>query len=336
MLDKLGTYKFANPEFFWAIPVLVLLFGLWYFFRINKQHAKIRISNTANFEQKNSFKALVLKALPFLRIVSLILLLVALARPQTFDSDEKVNTYGIDLVLSIDVSASMLAQDFKPNRLEATKKVASEFVLARKSDRIGLVTFAGESFTQVPITTDHLIVQDQISKIQYGFLSSGTAIGMGIATGVNRLKDSNSKSKVIVLMTDGVNNSGTIDPKLALEAANQYDIKIYTIGVGSKEKALMPIGIQANGKFQYGYADADIDEPLLREIAKETGGKYFRATDNASLKSIYQEIDALEKTEIKTSQTIRKTEEFYPFAFLAIAFLMIEVLLRYLYLKIVV
>lgn len=333
MFDKLGTYKFANPEFLWAIPIVIVIGVLWYFFRKNKQYARISISTSEGFEEEKSLKATLLNYLPLLKILSLVLLLVALARPQTFDSDEKVNTFGIDIVLSMDVSASMLAQDFKPNRLEAAKKVASEFVDARENDRFGLVVFSGESFTQVPVTTDHLIVQEQLHKIQYGFLSQGTAIGMGIATGVNRLKNSTSKSKVIILMTDGVNNAGTIDPKLALEAANQYDIKIYTIGVGSKGKALMPVGVDANGKFQYAMADGEIDEVLLKEIAKETGGTYFRATDNSSLKAIYEKIDLLEKTEIETSQTVRSTEEFYPFAFLAAAFLLLESILRYIILK---
>lgn len=333
MFDKIGTYKFANPEFLWAIPIVIVIGVLWYFLSRNKQYSRITISSIKAFENEKSVQADFLKYLPLLRILGLVLLLVALARPQTFDSDEKVNTFGIDIVLSMDVSASMLAQDFKPNRLEAAKKVASEFVTGRENDRFGLVVFSGESFTQVPVTTDHLIVQEQLRKIQYGFLSQGTAIGMGIATGVNRLKNSTSKSKVIILMTDGVNNAGTIDPKLALEAANQYDIKIYTIGVGSKGKAMMPVGVDANGKFQYGLADGEIDEPLLKEIAKETGGIYFRATDNSSLKAIYEKIDLLEKTEIETSQTVRSTEEFYPFALFAAALLLLEAILRYIILK---
>lgn len=336
MLGEMMTYKFANPQFLWAIPVLIILWAVWYFFRRKKQYAKIRLSSIQSFGEKSSFKAQLLLTLPVLRVLSLVLLLVALARPQTFNSEEKVNAYGIDLVLSVDVSASMLAQDFKPSRLEAAKKVASDFVAARANDRIGLVIFSGESFTQVPITTDHLIVQEQLKKIQYGFLEQGTAIGMGIATGVNRLKNSDSKSKVIILMTDGVNNAGTIDPKLALEAANQFDVKIYTIGVGSKGKAMMPIGLKANGSFQYGLAEGEIDEVLLKKIAKETGGKYFRATNNKSLEEIYAEIDLLEKTEIETSQTVRTTENFYPFAFVALFLLLIELLSRHLLFKTVI
>lgn len=333
MWNELMTYKFANPAFLWVIPMLLVAGAIWFFLTRKKQFAKVKISSTQGFENTSSLKVKLLQALPVLRLLSLALLLVALARPQTFDSDEKVNAYGIDLVLSLDVSASMLAQDFSPNRLEAAKSVASDFVAARENDRIGLVIFSGESFTQVPITTDHMIVQEQLSKINYGFLEQGTAIGMGIATGVNRLKNSDSKSKVIILMTDGVNNSGTIDPKLALEAANQFDVKIYTIGVGSKGKALMPVALKPNGSFQYGYAEGEIDEALLKEIASETGGQYFRATDNKSLQKIYEEIDLLEKTEIETSQTVRTTEEFYPFAFLALILLFTEWIFRYLFLK---
>lgn len=333
MLGELTTYKFANPEFFWAIPIVIVASALWYFFMHKNQYAKVKISSAKSFEGSSSFKSILLKLLPFLRVLSLVLLLVSLARPQTFDSDEKVNAYGIDLVLSLDVSASMLARDFEPNRLESAKKVASNFVKARKNDRIGLVIFSGESFTQVPITTDHLIVQEQLHKIQYGFLEQGTAIGMGIATGVNRLKNSDSKSKVIILMTDGVNNSGTIDPQLALEAANQFDVKIYTIGVGSKGKAMMPVAVNANGSFQYGLAEGEIDEALLIEIAQKTGGQYFRATDNKSLQKIYEEIDLLEKTEIETSQTVRTTEKFHFFAFSAFIIIMIEFVFRYLIIK---
>lgn len=333
MLDEFLTYKFANPEFLWAIPMLLVASAIWYYLTRKKYFAQLKISTTQSFEGKASAKAKILQALPALRVLSLVFLLIGLARPQIFDSDEKVNAFGIDLVLSIDVSASMLAKDFEPNRLEAAKKVASDFVAARENDRVGLVVFSGESFTQVPITTDHLIVQEQLAKINYGFLAQGTAIGMGIATGVNRLKNSDSKSKVIILMTDGVNNAGTIDPKLALEAANQFNIKIYTIGVGSKGKALVPVGLNANGSFQYGLGAAEIDETLLKEIATETGGQYFRATDNQSLEKIYEEIDLLEKTEIETSQTVKTTEKFYNFVFFALFILIIEWAIRYVFIK---
>lgn len=332
-MNKFLSFKFANPEYLWAIPFIALLMIFWWFFNRKKEYATIKMSSLEAFKGKSSFRGKLKILLPVFRILAMIALIIAIARPQTTDSDEKITSYGIDIVLSLDVSASMLAKDFKPNRLEAAKEVAAEFVDARQNDRIGLVIFSGESFTQVPVTTDHLIVKEQLSKVKYGFLSQGTAIGMGIATGVNRLKDSNAESKVIVLMTDGVNNAGLIDPMLATETANQFNIKIYTIGVGSQGQALMPIGMKPNGEFEYGYAQGEIDEKLLKEVATATGGKYFRATGNESLKEIYTEIDRLEKTEIVSSQTIRKTEEFYPFAFFALALLLVEMLFRYLFVR---
>ncbi len=329
-MNKFLSFKFANPEYLWAIPFIVLSMILWWFFNRKKEYATIKMPSLAAFKGKSSFRGKLKILLTIFRVLAMVALIIAIARPQTTDSDEKITSYGIDIVLSLDVSASMLAKDFKPNRLEAAKKVASEFVDARQNDRLGLVIFSGESFTQVPVTTDHMIVKDQLAKVKYGFLSQGTAIGMGIATGVNRLKDSKSESKVIVLMTDGVNNAGLIDPILATETANQFNIKVYTIGIGSEGQALMPISMKTNGQFQYGYAKGEIDEKLLKEVASATGGKYFRATGNKSLKEIYEEIDKLEKTEIISSQTIRKTEEFYPFAFFALALVLLEMLFRYL------
>lgn len=329
MWTEFLTYKFANPIFLWLIPLVLLGLGLWLYFFRKKEYATIKVSSLSAFKGTNSFKGKLKNLLPVLRTLSLILLLVALARPQTFNSDQKVKMFGIDVVLSLDVSASMLAKDFKPNRLEAAKEVATQFIDARQGDRVGLVSFSGESFTQVPITTDHLIVKSQLQKIKYGFLAQGTAIGMGIATAVNRLKNSDAKSKVIILMTDGVNNTGLIAPQIAVETANQYGIKIYTIGVGSKGKALMPVAKNPDGSFQYDYALTEIDEKLLKEVAQETGGKYYRATNNTSLEEIYEAIDKLEKTEIQTSQTLRTTEKFYFFALLALTFLLVEMLLRY-------
>jgi len=329
-MDRFLSYKFANPEYLWAIPIIAILMIIWWILKRKKQFSTIKMSSLNAFKGKSSFKGKIKELLPFLRLLGIIALIIAIARPQTTDSDEKITSLGIDIVLSLDLSSSMLAKDFKPNRLEASKQIASEFIDVRQNDRIGLVVFSGESFTQVPVTTDHRIVKEQLAKIQYGFLKQGTAIGMGIATGVNRLKDSKAKSKIIVLMSDGENNTGLIDPMLATEAANQFNVKIYTIGIGSKGQVMMPIGMKPNGKFQYGRGKSEIDEKLLKEVANSTGGKYFRATDNTSLKEIYEEIDKLEKTEIETSQTIRKTEEFYPFAFFALFILLIEMIFRYL------
>lgn len=320
--------QFAHPYFLWAIPVLIILFALWLYFRYRKDKAAMTLSNTGMFDNYVSWKSRFLVALPFLRFLSLCLILVALARPQSSSTDQKISSYGIDMVISMDISSSMLAQDFKPNRLEAAKDVASRFIMNRPSDRIGLVVFAGESFTQVPITTDHKIVQSQLSKVKNGLLNDGTAIGMGIGTGVNRLKDSKAKSKVIILMTDGVNNTGLIDPITATEAAMQYDIKIYTIGIGTEGEAYMPAYMLPDGSVKYDYLPVMIDEELLTEISKMTNGKYYRAKDKDSLEAIYEEIDQLEKTEIESSQSIRVEELFYNFAALAILLLFLEQALK--------
>lgn len=266
-----------------------------------------------------------------LRLLALALLITAMARPRTSDvSSKTTSTQGIDIVLAIDVSGSMLARDLKPNRLEALKEVAAEFIKGRPSDRIGLVVYAGESFTKTPVTSDKAIVLSALADIEYNsVLENGTAIGMGLATAVNRLKDSKAKSKVIILLTDGVNNAGFIDPKIASELAVEYKIKTYTIGVGSNGMALSPIAIMPNGQFQYGNVQVEIDEKLLQEIAQVTGGKYFRATNNEKLESIYEEIDSLEKTEIEEFKYTNYEENFRPFLLLAGLLLIMELFLRF-------
>lgn len=267
--------------------------------------------------------------MPLLRVAALTFLLVAIARPQTSADESKVTTEGIDIVLAIDVSGSMLSKDFDPNRIEAAKKEAMDFIDARPHDRIGMVIFSAESFTQCPITIDHAVLKDQVSQIKNGLLEDGTAIGMGLATCVDRLRDSKAKSKVVILMTDGVNNRGTIDPLTAAEIAVKFGVRVYTIGIGTNGKALTPVAMSPDGKLIFDYADVEIDEGLLRQIAKMTGGQYFRATDNKKLKSIYEQIDKLEKTKIEVSAYQRKTEKYYPFALLAMVFLLIEIILRY-------
>ena len=255
---------------------------------------------------------------------------MALARPQTMDVSTRTKTNkGIDIVMAIDISSSMLAQDLRPNRLTALKRVAASFVDDRVSDRIGLVIYAGESYTKTPITSDRAIVKNALSKIQFeGLIDDGTAIGMGLATAVNRLKDSRAKSKVIILLTDGVNNSGFIDPKIASELAVEYEIKTYTIGLGSNGTARAPVGLLPNGKFQYGMTKVEIDEELLKNIAKNTGGLYFRATDNKKLEEIYDEINKLEKTEIEEFKYYNYDEKFRPLILLALTLLFIEWLMR--------
>jgi len=264
-----------------------------------------------------------------LRLLALAAVIVAMARPQTEDiSTRTKTTKGIDIVMAIDVSSSMLARDLKPNRLSALKQVASEFIRQRPNDRIGLVVYAGESYTKTPITSDKRIVLNALRDITYGQLNDGTAIGMGLATSVNRLKESQAISKVIILLTDGVNNAGFIEPQTAADLALEYNIKTYTIGLGTNGNALSPIGYNADGTFRYGMRQVEIDEELLNEIAESTGGQYFRATDNEKLEEIYEEINKLEKTEIEEFKYYRYEEKFRPWVLLAGGLLLLEWLLR--------
>jgi Ca-activated chloride channel family protein len=323
-----GIY-FANPDYLWLLLALPLLVG-WYVFSRKKTQAVLKISSLNGFRAKSSFLAQLQPTLFVLRILSLALIVMALARPQSMDVSTRTKTNkGIDIVMAIDISSSMLAQDLKPNRLTALKRVAASFVDDRMSDRIGLVIYAGESYTKTPITSDRAIVKNALGEIQFeGLIEDGTAIGMGLATSVNRLKDSRAKSKVIILLTDGVNNSGFIDPKIASELAVEYEIKTYTIGLGSNGTARAPIGLLPNGKFQYGMTKVEIDEELLKTIAEKTGGLYFRATDNKKLEEIYEEINKLEKTEIEEFKYYNYDEKFRPLILLALALLFIEWLMR--------
>lgn len=324
------NFTFESPQFFWLLLLLPIA-AAWYVWKRNRQQAELRISSIRGFKAKSSILPVLRHGLFGLRLIALTLLIIAMARPRTTDvSTRTSSTQGIDIVLSIDVSASMLARDLKPNRLEALKEVAAEFIKGRPSDRIGLVEYAGESFTKTPVTSDKAIVLASLNEIEYNtVIESGTAIGMGLATSVNRLKDSKAKSKVIILLTDGVNNAGFIDPKIASELALEFGIKVYTIGVGSNGMALSPIGILPNGQFQYGMARVEIDEKLLQEIAQTTGGKYFRATNNEKLEEIYEEIDSLEKTEIEEFKYTNYEERFRPFLLLAGLLLILELFLRF-------
>jgi Ca-activated chloride channel homolog len=319
---------FTQKEFLWLlllVPVLVF----WYVLKLKKQTAELSISSVQGFQKNNVWSGL--KHLLFgLRTAAMILVILALARPQTVDVSTKTKTTrGIDIVMAIDVSASMLAKDLKPNRLEALKNVAADFIKGRPNDRIGLVEYAGESYTKTPITSDKSIVLQSLKAIKYNtVITGGTAIGMGLATAVNRIKDSKAKSKIIILLTDGVNNAGFIDPQTASELAVEYGIKTYTIGLGTNGMALSPIAIR-NGVFQYGKAQVEIDEKLLKEIAEVTGGKYFRANNNRKLKEIYKEIDKLEKTEVEEFKFYNYEEKFRPLIWVALGLLMFEFLLRF-------
>ena len=323
-----GIY-FATPDYLWLLSIIPLVVG-WHVFTRKKSQAVLKISSLEGFRSKSSFLSRLQPLLFVLRVLSLVLIVMALARPQTMDVSTRTKTNkGIDIVMAIDISSSMLAQDLKPNRLTALKRVAASFIDDRVSDRIGLVIYAGESYTKTPITSDRAIVKNALSKIEFeGLIDDGTAIGMGLATAVNRLKESRAKSKVIILLTDGVNNSGFIDPKIASELAVEYEIKTYTIGLGSNGTARAPVGILPNGKFQYGLTKVEIDEELLKNIAVNTGGLYFRATNNKKLEEIYNEINKLEKTEIEEFKYYNYEEKFRPLILLALTLLIIEWLMR--------
>lgn len=319
--------SFAHPLYFGLL--LLIPFMIWWQYRRKKYDGpSVRLTTIAAVKEvKPTWKVRMRPALFWLRIAALVFMTIALARPQSSSVSESIDSEGIDIVMSIDVSGSMLAEDLKPNRIEAAKKVATEFVEARPTDRLGLVIFSGESFTQVPITIDHNVLKEQIGNIKSGVLVDGTAIGMGLATGVDRLRASKAKSRVLILLTDGVNNTGLIDPSTALEIAKRYKVRVYTIGVGTEGQA--PYPVQTPFGMQKQMMPVQIDEALLQKIAKETGGKYYRATSNRSLKSVYSEIDQLEKTKIEVSSYKQYAELFFPFAFMAILLLTIEMILRY-------
>lgn len=327
MIDNI---TFLHPQFFWLFLLLPILI-FWYWMTYHKQHASIKMSTLKGFPVKSSGLSKLRPILFIFKLFALASLIIALARPRTTDVTTKSKSnFGIDIVLAVDVSGSMLAKDFKPNRLEALKKVASEFVYNRIADRIGLVVYAAEAYTKTPVTVDKPIVLEAIKSIKYdNVIQDGTAIGMGLATAINRLKDSDSKSKVIILMTDGVNNSGFIEPETAADIAKEYDIKVYTIGIGTNGLAESPYAYGPNGQLLFKKMPVEIDEKLMKAIAKKTDGKYFRATNNKTLKEIYNEIDQLEKTEIDEQQFFNYHEWFRPLVWLALAFLMLEFLLKH-------
>tara|TARA_R110002049_G_scaffold114927_1_gene266616 strand:+ start:30402 stop:31403 length:1002 start_codon:yes stop_codon:yes gene_type:complete len=321
--------EFVNKEFFWLFLLLPLAI-LWYVLKNQKQTAELKMSSLKGFKLTSSLLPKLKHGLFILRLLALALLITALARPQTVDVSSKTKTTrGIDIVMAIDVSGSMRAEDLRPNRLEALKRVAGEFIKERPNDRIGLVAYAGESYTKTPITSDKGIVLSSLKSIDFNnVLGDGTAIGTGLGTAVNRLKDSKAKGKVIILLTDGVNNSGFIDPKIASELAAEYDIKVYTIGLGTNGMAMYP-AMTRNGDIQRIRVQVEIDEELLKEIAKVTGGKYFRATNNTKLAEIYEEINKLEKTDIEEFKYYNYEEKYRPLVLLAGLLLLLELLGRF-------
>ena len=326
IFDYFNNITFGQPLFFILFAIVPILV-YWEIVKGKKQTAAVKISTTAGLSKIRSWKN-TFQNLPFiLRLMTISCIIIALARPQVKFEEQQSEGEGVDIILSIDVSGSMTAQDFRPNRMEAAKKVAEDFVNERPNDRIGIVIFSGESFTQCPLTTDHSVLINQIEQIRNGLLEDGTAIGSGLATSVDRLRNSKAKSKVVILLTDGVNNGGLIDPATALEIAKTFKVKVYTIGVGTDGYAPTPVSTPLGIVMQN--EKVAIDEKLLKNIADQTGGKYFRATDNKSLQSIYAEIDHLEKSKVEITTLHRYTEKFYPLIFAAMALLLLETILRF-------
>jgi len=325
-MEKLS---FLNPEFFWLL-LLIPAAAAWLYLKRKQQTATLKISSTAGFTGSKSFFVRLYPFLGVFRLLALTALIVAMARPRTVDISNKTKTTkGIDIVMAIDVSGSMLAKDLKPNRMEALKKVAASFVEERPNDRIGLVVYASEAYTKTPVTSDKAIIQQAIESIKYdNVLQDGTGIGMGLATAVNRLKDSKAKSKVIILLTDGVNNAGFIEPETASDIAKQYGIKVYTVGIGTNGMAEFPYAIAPNGQFLFRMMQVEIDEQLMKNIARKTDGKYFRATSNNKLEEIYAAINKLETTEIEELKFYDYDEKYRPFVWLAGFLLLLELGLR--------
>lgn len=327
----INDITFAYPYILYGLAILPLM--AFYYWKKNRSATPAINFPTLSFlrEFKPTLKER-LKHFPFiLRMLAVAFLIIAAARPQSFSTGENIYTEGIDIAMVLDISGSMLAEDFKPNRLEAAKNVIDEFISGRTSDKIGLVIFARESFTQCPLTIDYSVLRTLLKEIESGMLEDGTAIGIAIANGVNRLKDSKAKSKVMILLTDGVNNAGEIDPISAAQIAKDFGIRIYTVGVGTKGEAPYPFATPF-GK-QYQMVPVEIDEETLTQIANITGGKYFRATNNQKLKEIYKEIDKLEKTKVEVTSYRNASEEFYAFAGIGLFLLMLELILSQTYLR---
>ena len=325
----MNNIVFKNPEFLWLLillPVMAYMLYNFKFVRLNN----FKFSNLESFNL-NTLKSKLYPLINIFRIITLLLVIVALARPQEISNSTRTKTSsGIDIVIAVDISSSMLAQDLKPNRLEALKTVASQFINDRINDRIGLVIYAGESYTKTPVTSDKDVVIKSLSDITFdGIIEDGTAIGMGLATSVNRLKESKAKSKVIILLTDGVNNSGFIDPSTAADLAANFEIKTYTIGLGTNGNARAPVALNPNGSFRFGMTKVEIDEELLKNVANKTGGLYFRATDNKKLEEIYNEINKLEKTEVEEIKYSDSEEKYRLLIIAAIGLIFVELILKY-------
>ena len=303
-------YELASPQYLWALSVVPVL-AAWYLFRRNKRRPAATLSTFSALLKGPLDLIARVRHVPFaFSLLGLALMLLAMARPQSKDSWQDVTHDGIDIIIAMDYSASMLAKDFKPDRLDAARDVAMKFIDDRPDDRIGLVVYEGEAFTQCPLTTDHDVLKQLFAQARTGLINGGTAVGMGLATAINRLRESTSKSKVVILLTDGMNNAGTIQPLDAAQIAEEMGIRVYTIGVGTNGRALSPVAIYPNGQYKYDYVNVEIDEDMLKKVASMTGGRYFRATDEKKLRNIYQEIDRLEKTRVKVTEHSTHTEEY--------------------------
>lgn len=325
-MKTISGITFQDPVLLYGL-LLVPVIAILYLVREGWFRPEVRISSISHLARRTTFKTGT-RHLPFiLKLLAFAVMIVALARPQSKNDFQDIRTEGIDILLAMDVSASMLAQDFKPNRLEASKKLAMSFIDSRPDDRIGLVVFSGESFTQCPLTTDHAVLKNLFAGLKPGMIKDGTAIGLGLANAISRLEKSKAKSKVIILLTDGVNNQGSIAPLTAAEMARPFNIRVYTIGVGSRGKALTPVGIYPDGSYAFDFVDVDVDDETLTRIAEMNNGRYFRATSNEKLKEVYREIDKMEKTIIEEKQYSRRTDLFLPVLLFAFALLLIEYIL---------
>ena len=323
----MSSIEFASSYFLYGLIIIPLLV-VWYIFSGRKNQAYVKFSDTSFFNgMPRSWRIYARHILFVIEMCALALLIIALARPQSSSKSQKINVEGIDIVLTIDLSSSMLAQDLKPDRLEAAKNISADFVKGRPEDRMGLVVFASETFTQVPLTTDHGMLLNMMKELKCGMLEDGTAIGDGLASSVSRLKDSEAISKVVILLTDGDNNAGSIDPATAAEMAKLFGIRVYTIGVGTRGTAPYPVQTPFGG-IQYQQIPVTINEPMLQQIADETGGKYYRATSNEKLEQIYDEIDQLERSKIEINEFTRVHEEFLPFVLIGLALLLLGFILK--------
>lgn len=324
----MSSLEFASAYFLYGLIIIPLLIA-WYIFAGRKNQAYVKFSDTSFFaDMPKSWRIYARHILFAIEMCALALLIIALARPQSSSKSQKINVEGIDIILTIDLSSSMLAQDLKPDRLEAAKNISADFVKGRPEDRMGLVVFASETFTQVPLTTDHGMLLNMMKELKCGMLEDGTAIGDGLASSVSRLKDSEAISKVVILLTDGDNNAGSIDPATAAEMAKIFGIRVYTIGVGTRGTAPYPVQTPFGG-IQYQQIPVTINESLLQQIADETGGKYYRATSNEKLEQIYDEIDQLERSKIEINEFTRVHEEFLPFLLTGLALLLLGFLLKH-------